>query len=224
MKKYVIATLILILVPLYIFDVYMHNWTRSQLYHTMKAAFPLAQNIDTSVGDDILKIGGHHLFPTPMLPPLIFSHHIPQVSVKILQGTNLANIPLDYWEFRADSISFDSNQLFNNRNVLVKDVSNGNIQMAISARSLGNVNPGYSVRIDEFDNAYAAKDGHESPLHVNVSNGAIVFHAGDTEIGQIPTKDARLLPCTPDAKFVSNALMLTCTTTKVPGALLANAR
>jgi hypothetical protein len=219
MKKIVITVLILIIVPLYIFDVYMHNWTKQQLKKTVAIAFPHAQKIDVSLGGYAINSGTIHVVPMPMIPPLILHHRIPDITIRVLGGSTLGNVAVDDWLLTADSITFDSHTLFDSKRVSVREVSNGNVQLSISDRSLSNLVPDRSVTIDGSGHATVNINGQNVPLTVSVGATTLDFAANGQPFASIPYNNGRLLPCKPDAHFVSHELSVSCSINKVPGAL-----
>ncbi len=224
MKK-IIIIVIVVLAPLYVFDILVRNWTINKVEKTVKVALPQSPSVSVTLGSHLFHRGTHKYVPIPILPKLFWEGKVSNVSIRVDGNLAVGQLPINDWIVNADAIKFKKNVLFDDKNPQISEIDNGFLTMRASASALSAILPDASVVIDGSANAKVRFQGKTSVLDIRANNDQTLSMLADgKEIAKINYAGSRYMPCKPTVHFISAQMLLSCSLTNVPDALTAGVR
>lgn len=158
----------------------------------------------------------------PFVGRLLVSGTVPEVVVTA-QHAESGSIGLSDVRVVVEEVEMDTQAARDGRAV-VKSIGRGTVQADLRANEINPFLPrGYQVELQP-GKATVRGPGASLAQFVTTPEGKIQLRVAEKALVDLPFPTTDLLPCAPDAAFISGAVRLTCSFDKVPPLLLDLAR
>ena len=158
----------------------------------------------------------------PFVGRLLLSGKVSHVDVTA-QHSGAGGVDLADIRVRAEEVELDTDAAMDGRAV-VKSIQRGSVQADLRQDQINSRLPrGIQVRLQPGAAVVSGPGGSEAQLTVT-PEGKVQLRIGNRTLLDLALPDTKLLPCRPQATFVTGAVRLSCAFTEVPPLLLDLAR
>ncbi len=158
----------------------------------------------------------------PFVGRLLLSDEVPRVVITA-QHSTVGDLSLSDIRVQADDVEMDSDAAMDGRAV-VRSIGRGSVEADLRQDVINDRLPrGFSVQLQAGRAVVTGPAGVQAQL-VATPEGSIQLRAANRSLLNLPFPKTELLPCQPEATFVSGAVRLTCTFDEAPRLLLDLAR